>query len=118
MRMNLCSHTIGHEMLRLRIDHAILFGNQEPRRLCFPRRRWGWFLNALNRDWPLHSSCNDCLFGRSFVGNRALKATVRDPNKAMGIGSQLGRFRGLWVAIEDLSYGLALIGRERRDINQ
>jgi hypothetical protein len=30
MRMNLRPHTISHEMLRLRIDHSIFFGDQEP----------------------------------------------------------------------------------------
>src|SRR5579863_4854298 len=112
--MDFRPHTIGHEMLCLRIDHAILFGNQEPRRFCFPTRRWGRLLNALNRDWPLHGSCNACLFGRGLVRDRALKASVWNPYKAVSVGGQLRRLRGLRVAIENLGYGLALVGRERR----
>src|SRR5579863_10679099 len=118
MRMDLRAHTIGHEMLRLWVNLAILFGDQEPLRFCFPCRRRGRFLNALNRDWPLHGSCNASLFGRSLVGNRLAKPTVRNPYKAVRIGSQLWRFRGLWVKIENLGDGLALIRRERRDIDQ
>jgi hypothetical protein len=72
----------------------------------------------LNRDRPLHGRCNARLFRRGFVGNRLAKPTVRNPYKAVRIGSQLRRFRRLWVTIETLSYALALIGRERRDIDQ
>src|ERR1700722_536615 len=116
--MNLRPHTIGHEVLRLRVDHAILFGDQEPRWSCFPHRRRRRLLNALNRDWPLHGSCNACLFRRSLVGNCLAKATVRNPYKAVRIGSQLGRFRRLWITIENLSYsagegvvGILVVGR-------
>lgn len=60
-----------------------------------------------------------CLFARqSLVSNRASKPTVRYPHKAMGIRSQLGRFRGLRVAIENLGYGLTLVPCKRCDINE
>lgn len=87
VRLNIRPHTIGHEMLRLRINHAILFGNQKPRRFRFPCWRRGRLLNALNRDRPLHNGCNVCLLERSLMGNRLAKPTVGNPYKAMRIGN-------------------------------
>src|SRR6202167_5926501 len=116
--MNPRVHAIGHEILRLRINHAILFGDKEPRWFRFPCWSRGRLLNALSRDRPLHGSCNVCLIERSFVGNRLAKRPLRNPYKAMGIWSQLGRFRGFGIAVENLGYGLALIRRECRDIDQ
>src|SRR5580700_10182819 len=55
---------------------------------------------------------------RSLVGNGLAKPTVRNPYKAVRIRRQLRRFRGLWVAIENLSHGLTRIRSERRDIDE
>src|SRR5882757_11535905 len=105
-------------MQRFWIDHAILFGDQEPRGFRFPCRRWGRLLNALNCDRPLHSGCSAGLIERSLVGNGSAKPIIRHPDKAMGVGSQLRRFRMRWVSIEYLGHGLALIRRERRHIDE
>ena len=54
VRPNLRAHPLRHVALRLRRNHAILFRQQKPRWLRFPRRHGSLLLNAFHRDRPLH----------------------------------------------------------------
>src|SRR5215471_15335387 len=58
-RASRSAHAFRHEVLGLRVDHAIFFCNQEPRRLRSPSWLQSWLLKALYRNWPLHS-CRQC----------------------------------------------------------
>src|SRR5271156_2803821 len=83
MGMYLRAHAFGHEMLRLRINHAVFFGYQIPRRLRLPQRLWGRVLNTLNGDGPLHSGGNTGLVRGRFMGERPAKCIFRHPDKVM-----------------------------------
>src|SRR4029077_6902589 len=60
VRLHARTHALGHELLSLLIDNAVLFCEKKPRGLRFPSRRRAGLLNALTRDWPLHGSRNTC----------------------------------------------------------
>jgi hypothetical protein len=53
-RADFRTHSLSHELLRLRIDHAVFFRDQKPGWLSFPSRRRRGLLNALERNWSLH----------------------------------------------------------------
>jgi hypothetical protein len=111
MRPNIGTHAISHVALSLRTDHAVLLGEEKPGWFRSPRWRRGFFLNAFQRNRPLHRRQDVCLIRRRFVSYRSAEALFRHPDKAMLIGCEM---RGVWMwsgAIKHIRNRFAFIGR-------
>ena len=68
-RANPRAHSTTHKLLRLWIDHAVLFRKQKPGRLRLPSRRRRCLLNATNRNWSLHCGQDADLIGQLLTVN-------------------------------------------------
>src|SRR5215469_5595108 len=48
------AHPLGHEALRIRGDHAVLLGDQEPARAVLPQRPLDRHADTVGAEWALH----------------------------------------------------------------
>ena len=115
---NLRAHPLRHVALRLRRNHAILFRQQKPRWLRFPRRHRSLLLNAFHRDRPLHRFQNRGLVRRSLVSDCVGKTAFGHPDQPMRIRLEMRRLRMRLGAIKNIGNRLTLSGRQRRHVHQ
>src|ERR1700747_2941503 len=110
-------HPLCHEVLRLWVDHAIFFRNQEPGGFRSPRGFRCWLLNATDRSWPLHGGGNCLHIVRSILGEGVLEAFLRHPDETVSVGLQMRSLRMRFLTVEYLSYCLTLVGSESSNIH-
>src|SRR5580700_4613495 len=118
MQTELRPHPARHVSLRFRSNHAILYRQQKPRWLGFPRGHRSLLLNALHRDRPLHGAENRCLAGGSLVSDSARKTPFGHPDEAMRIGLQLRRLGMRLGTIKNIRDSFTLRGRKSRNVDQ
>jgi hypothetical protein len=82
-------HALGHEALRLRVDHPVFFSEQIPRRLCLPRWCNDRLLDALHRDGPLDGAAERDLLWRCVLREGFGKALIGHPDESVPIGCKL-----------------------------
>jgi hypothetical protein len=107
-----------HKALRRRIDHPVIFGNEEPGWLGLPAGSRRLFLDAGERERPLRRGKKRRPFGGCVLGESRVKCFPRHPDKAVCVGGQLPRLRVRLLAIKDFGDGLAFVGCQGGDIDQ
>ena len=111
VRVNLRSHAFGHKMLRLWIDHAILFRHEVPGGFRLPCGLRCGFLNAAQSNRALCGGQYCYHVGRSILCERTCEADFRHPDEVVGVGLQSRRHSVGLFPIKDVTDSFTAIGR-------
>src|SRR5215467_9870110 len=111
-------HALAEKMLRFRRNHAVVFRDQKPGGLLFPSRAPHRLAQTFQGDWLLIRCHQDSFFFGGIWCNRIPEGSGCQPEKAIFVWLQGRRLGMCGLAPEYLANGLALVGNNRRNIDQ
>ena len=118
MRPQPSLHPLGHEALIFLDDHAVLLGDEEPRRPVLPQRPAYPDGDAGGRNRPLDRSQHRQLFLGSVLREGGGESRLWQIDQPMRVRRELGRLRMRLAAREHVRDRLAFVGGERGHIDE